>query len=224
MKLLSLDTSTQIASVALTIDGITQSEEQHHVKQHAQFLLPIIERLLAAAESNLASLDGIVFNAGPGSFTGLRIACSVAKALAYVHDLPLFPVSSLQIIAFAALAAEPRKEDVQVLALLDARMQQLYWAQIGNENLTTASLSVSSAEDIILSGAMPCIVAGVGFQPFLARLSADVQSRIIKQCEIFPHAITALNLVMTGKILSVSAIDAIPYYVRNHVTQGGVHE
>lgn len=101
-KLLAIDASTDQASVALLINGVSISEEQGSQRTHAQILLPMIDKLLTEANSSLNQLDGIVFGCGPGSFTGLRIACSMAKGLAYAHDLPLIPVSSLAAIAWTA--------------------------------------------------------------------------------------------------------------------------
>ena len=106
MNLLAIDTSTEHATVAVTAHGELFSEEQGSMRQHAQFLLPMVERMLGLAGLSLTQLDGIVFGRGPGSFTGLRIACSVAKGLAYAHDLPLYPVSSLAAIAYEAHQAD----------------------------------------------------------------------------------------------------------------------
>ena len=99
MKLLAIDTSTERASVALAVGQEIQSREHLAQRQHAQFLLPVIDELLSEAGLTISQLDGIVFGRGPGSFTGLRIACSIVKGLAYAHDLAVYPVSSLLTIA-----------------------------------------------------------------------------------------------------------------------------
>ncbi|MCX7118694.1 MAG: tRNA (adenosine(37)-N6)-threonylcarbamoyltransferase complex dimerization subunit type 1 TsaB, partial [Legionellales bacterium] len=125
MNLLAIDTSTEIASVALSLGTAIHSLEQIGVRQHAQHLLPMIQSLMQEQSLQWSALQGIVFDAGPGSFTGLRIACSIAKALAYAHDLPVFGVSSMQAIAFQARA---QQADCGVLACVDARMQEIYWA------------------------------------------------------------------------------------------------
>lgn len=123
MNLLAIDTSTELASVALLYNGRLASREQGAQRQHAQLLLPMIEELLTSAGIELKQLDGIVFGEGPGSFTGLRIACSIAKGLAYAANLPLYPVSSLLAIA----SQENIQEGTAVLSVIDARMNQLYW-------------------------------------------------------------------------------------------------
>ena len=128
MTLLAIDTSTERATVALAVGDTVFHDEKHNVREHAQCLLPMINGLLEKAAVSLSQLDGIVFGCGPGSFTGLRITCSMAKALAYAHDLPLFPVSSLAAIANKVYhVTENLKPDTHVLAMLDARMQQVYF-------------------------------------------------------------------------------------------------
>jgi len=122
MNLLAIDTSTSYASVALEFNGTMFVEEAFEIREHARVLLTMVERVLSSAGTELKNLDGIVFGEGPGSFTGLRIACSVAKGLAYAHDLPLYPVGSLLAIAF-----EARHMNTSVLAMMDARMNQVYW-------------------------------------------------------------------------------------------------
>lgn len=216
MKLLAIDTSTELASVALSLNNQIFVEEQDNLRQHAQFLLPMIERLLAKAQMPLNQLDGIVFGSGPGSFTGLRITCSIAKALAYTHDLPLFPVSSLMAIAEAALQDLPK--ETNILAMLDARMHQVYWQYFTKNSF--AIPQVSSPIDIDLPTYMPLCIAGVGFEPYIAQLPQVIQDRIVKKMMVYPHAAAMLACVAAKKIQPVDASMALPMYVRNQVTQG----
>ncbi|MDP3705543.1 MAG: tRNA (adenosine(37)-N6)-threonylcarbamoyltransferase complex dimerization subunit type 1 TsaB [Legionellaceae bacterium] len=221
-NLLAIDTSTERATIAISAHGKVYSEEQTNLRQHAQCLLPMIDSLLIKSGLALKQLDGIVFGCGPGSFTGLRITCSVAKALAYAHDLPLFSVSSLQAIAQEAYESEPDIDaSVGVLALLDARMHEVYWAYFDQSMVFINTESyVSSAVDIVLSVDKPFILAGVGLDTYAQQLSSVLQARILKQRVIFPNAEAMIRLAQTGKIQPVSAADALPIYVRNQVTQG----
>ncbi len=222
MKLLAIDTSTELATVALFINGQIFSEEQGSVREHAQFLLPMIERLLALAGIKLAQLDGIVFGCGPGSFTGLRIACSVAKALAYAHDLPLYPVSSLAAIAYNVYHTEiDLMPNVRVLAMIDARMQQVYWAEFTADLDMKVVEQVMAVTDISLETSTPLILAGVGFEAYAAQLPAAIQALVVAQKVIFPTAEAMIGLVRLGRCKPVSAEEALPVYVRNQVTQGG---
>lgn len=214
MKLLAIDTSTDTATVALAVNGEIYTEEQAGMRQHAQFLLPMIERLLALAGLSCQKLDGIVFGRGPGSFTGLRIACSVAKGLAYAHDLPMYPVSSLAAIAHEVGLGQ------RILTLIDARMHQVYWAYFSKDSFD-APEQVSVASEIKLPSDSPFILAGVGFEPYALQLPIELQAQIIQQRMIYPRAKAMIRLVEMGHIKAISAEAALPVYVRNQVTQGG---
>ena len=213
MKLLAIDTSTERATVALAIGDNIYSDEQGSLRQHAQLLLPMVEGLLAKASISLHQLDGIVFGRGPGSFTGLRISCSIAKALAYAHDLPLFPVSSLAAVAEEVYHTQPDlASDTQVLAMLDARMQQVYWGCFARDNFSPAE-HVSAAEDVFTL-APSVVVAGVGLDSYAPQFSHALQSQIIQQRMVYPAARAMIRLVRRGLIQAVSAAEALPVYVR----------
>lgn len=121
MNLLGLDSSGEYCSVAL-LRGEALSERHFAAGQsHAERLLPAVHELLAGAGISLAQLDGVAFGEGPGSFTGLRIACGVAQGLAWPRGLPVVGVSTLAAIAQSCGAA-------RVLAAIDARMGGVYQA------------------------------------------------------------------------------------------------
>jgi len=121
MKLLVLDTSTEWCSAALWLDGRVQARRVLAEQRHSSLLLPMVDELLRESAIGLRQLDGIGYGAGPGSFTGLRIACAVTQGLAFGADLPVAGVSTLQSIAEQAGAE-------RVLTVLDARMAEVYWA------------------------------------------------------------------------------------------------
>ncbi|RUR06192.1 tRNA (adenosine(37)-N6)-threonylcarbamoyltransferase complex dimerization subunit type 1 TsaB [Legionella sp. km772] len=217
-KLLAIDTSTEQASIALLIDGVSMGEEQGSQKTQAQVLLPMIDSLLRKANLHLNQLDGIVFGRGPGSFTGLRIACSIAKGLAYAHDLPLFPVSSLASIAWAA-RRELGNDKVPVLSLLDARMNELYWGFFPDLSYQTEE-RVTRPEDILISANEPIVLAGVGTEVYWERLPKALQLMVRDRLALFPLASNMVEMVNTLAIQAVSTAQAQPLYVRNQVTQG----
>lgn len=121
MKLLVIDTSTEWCSAALWLDGRILARRVLAGQQHSSLLLPMVDELLRESATSLRQLDGIGYGAGPGSFTGLRIACAVTQGLALGADLPVVGVSTLESIAEQTGAA-------RVLAVLDARMAEVYWA------------------------------------------------------------------------------------------------
>jgi tRNA threonylcarbamoyladenosine biosynthesis protein TsaB len=219
MNLLAIETSTSRASVALRVQGKLFTREETGTRKHAKVLLLMIDELLAVANIDFKVLDGIVFGEGPGSFTGVRMACSVAKGLAYAHNLPVFPVGGLHAIAF-----EARQFKKPVLVMLDARMHQVYWAfqpESGHIAKVSAPENVSISLNSNLNSNTQVILAGVGFEPYFDALPDVVRQAIVSKHEMFPEASAMIDLVETGAITSVTAEQAMPSYVREQVTGGG---
>lgn len=142
MKILALDAATEACSAALLVDGAVSERYEVIGRGHAGRLLPMADELLCESRVAPRELDGIAFGRGPGGFTGLRIAAGVAQGLAAGAARPVLPVSNL-----AAVAAGCCRESGApfVLACLDARMGEVYWAAfdcrhgvpalLGEENL-----------------------------------------------------------------------------------------
>ncbi len=219
MNVLAIDTSTEVASLALMVKGEILSEKQNNIKTHAKMLLPMIDRLLLKAAVAIEDLDAIVFGQGPGSFTGLRIACSIAKGLAHAHDIPLIPVSTLAAIAWEARQKINAKETA-VLAVLDARMNELYWGVYKPEKPAFAEEHVCAAGDIHVAGEKALILAGIGIDTYRDQFSAALKGQIIQQTVIYPEASAMIMLANTAEIQKISAAEAQPVYIRNKVTQG----
>lgn len=133
MKLLAFDTSTELISIAVTrhIDGVARVWQHTGAggAQASSALIPAIETVMAEAELRFDDLDAIAFGCGPGSFTGLRTACAVAQGLGFGAGVPLLPVDTLLAVAEEARHQHASQQDrLRVLALLDARMGELYAA------------------------------------------------------------------------------------------------
>ena len=123
MKFAAFETSTEWCSVALWLDGELRAIEARAGHRHGELALPMLEELLAQAGLGAGALEAVAFGAGPGSFTGLRIACGIAQGLAFARGLPVCGVSSLE-----AMAEECGAE--RVVACLDARMGEVYYAAL----------------------------------------------------------------------------------------------
>lgn len=121
MRLLSIETSCEHASVCLLVDGAILSHDLQGHANHSEHILPLIRRMLDAAALAPAALDAVAFGAGPGAFTGLRLACGVAQGLAMGAGIGVVPVGSLAALALQAGSG-------RVLAVTDARMGELYAA------------------------------------------------------------------------------------------------
>jgi tRNA threonylcarbamoyladenosine biosynthesis protein TsaB len=128
MKFAAFETSTDWCSVALWIDGGIAGLEERAGNRHGEFVLPMLERLAAAAGIAIPALDAVAFGAGPGSFTGLRIACGVAQGLAFAHDLPVIGISTLEAMAEESVAGKAAA--ARVIACLDARMHEVYYSAL----------------------------------------------------------------------------------------------
>src|SRR3569832_2421993 len=121
MKLLVLDTSTEWCSAALWLDGRIQARRVLVVLRHSCLLLPMVDDLLRESAVTLLQLDGIAYGAGPGSFTGLRIACAVTQGLALGADLPITKKTTQK-------TNTKQTKTKQKKTILDARMAEVYWA------------------------------------------------------------------------------------------------
>jgi tRNA threonylcarbamoyladenosine biosynthesis protein TsaB len=123
VKFAAVETSTEWCSVALWLDGELRARERRADHDHGMLVLPKLDALLAGAGLPIDGLEAVAFGAGPGAFTGLRIACGVAQGLAFARRLPVCGVSSLD--AMAEELGAPR-----VVACLDARMGEVYYAAL----------------------------------------------------------------------------------------------
>ena len=126
MRILAIDTATEACSVALWNDGTTFAHFELCPREHTQRILPLVRAALADAEVKLTDLDALAFGRGPGSFTGVRIGIGIAQGLALGAELPMIGVSTL---ATMAQGAWRKTGATRVLAAIDARMGEVYWAE-----------------------------------------------------------------------------------------------
>ena len=121
--LLAIDTATPACSVALLANGRRYQQLQREARQHTALILTLIDGVLQEAAVAKGQLTGILCSVGPGAFTGLRVGAAVAQGLAAALNCPLLPVSALALLARTAQAQTGKR---RILALLDARMGELY--------------------------------------------------------------------------------------------------
>jgi len=123
MNFAAIETSSEWCSVALWAGGEIAAIERRAGHRHGDLVLPMLERLLAQRGLSARALDAVAFGAGPGAFTGLRIACGVAQGLALARGIPVLGVSTLETVA-----EESGSE--RALVCLDARMHEVYYAAL----------------------------------------------------------------------------------------------
>lgn len=236
-RLLAFDTSTDVMSIAVgrTVDGVARLWEHSAAggAQASATLIPAIMDLMAQAELGFADLDAIAFGCGPGAFTGLRTACSVAQGLAFgarPHDegpgVPVLPVDSLLALAEEArYQAAPGLGALRVLAMLDARMDEIYaacFAYEGGRWEQQHSYPLGGPQSLVLPGAdwspASSLLAGNVFAAYSARLQFD---RALPRVLALPTAGAMLRLApaLLAAGCAVRPEQALPTYIRDKVAQ-----
>ncbi len=226
MRILAVDTATEAVSVALLVDGDVLSRYEVIGRGHAERALPLVDELLAEAGVGLRSLDAIAFGRGPGAFTGVRIAVSIAQGLAFGADRPVIPVSDLAALARRALdtAAHSAPTATAALVCLDARMGEVY-AGLAVERGDALDLlrEVLAAPDAVgvepLAPGLCAVGAGHGFAAHPG-IAARLGDRLVAVWpELLPRAVEIARLAAlefaAGRVLA--AADARPVYLRDEV-------
>ena len=121
--ILAVDTSTEACSVALQIGSETIAKFADEPRSHSRLLMPMVQQVLAEAEIKVNQLDVIGVSIGPGSFTGLRIGFAAVQGIAYGADIPVAPVSTLELM-IATYGRQENPQSGEIMALLDARMSE----------------------------------------------------------------------------------------------------
>lgn len=262
MNILAIDTATEACSAALYISSELEAGEAGHgetdnakagngevgdeqaanesvisryqvaPRQHSYLILKMVDELLADAGLVIEDIDAIAFGRGPGSFMGLRIAAGVVQGIAFAHNIPVIPVSTLKTIAQRAYEETQNK---CVLVAIDARMDEVYCAAywlddsgrwqlhdeervIAPERVTLPELTDHSQQD--WKG--HCTGAGTGWASYSDLLLPEADNRpqtIIADCLPSAEAMVKLAIEEFKQGNTVSAAEAIPVYLRNDVAK-----
>lgn len=219
MNLLAIETATEACSVALLLGDALIDRSELAPRRHAELVLPMAESLLAEAGIARRQLDAIAVGQGPGAFTGVRLAISVAQGLALALDIPVVPVSSL-----AALAMQAPKNGAAILAAIDARRGEIYAGAFhyGADGLAEplGLEHVLPASDLILPQAEAWNVLGTGWGAYGEAIRERLPSmprwadgeRYPQACDV---ARLAASLFAAGK--GVPPEQALPVYLRDKV-------
>lgn len=211
MKILALETSCEIASAALMIDGRLTSVRLASPPAHSATLLPAVNQLLADGGVPFSDLDAIAFGHGPGSFTGVRLACSVAQGLALGADLPVIPVCSLLALAEGCSA-------LQVFCAMDARMNEAYVAayrRVGDVWQEILAPACSAPDHVPVPEENGWFGAGTAFRayPIIAeRLAGRVE---VGAPDAVPGAEAVARLALNMERVDPALV--APLYVRDRV-------
>lgn len=217
MNILAFDTSTEFCSAALWRDGQVAERAVAAGQSHSTLLTAMVDEVLAEAGLKLQAVDGIAYGEGPGSFTGLRIACAVAQGLAFSSDIPVAGIGTLRAMALASGAT-------RVLCCLDARMKEVYHAAYVLD--AGGVWQEASAPQVCAPDAVPVPAdggwtgCGSGFAAYEPVLRGRLGSALAAvRSGIFPRArdIAALAAPVFAQGLGRPAEQAAPVYVRDKV-------
>ena len=234
-NVLLLDTSNQYCSVALQWRGQLTARHEWSEQKHSQMILPMVRELLAAQQATFADLDAIAVGVGPGGFTGVRLAVSVAQGLAFAAHKPVLAFSSLAALAVAGLS---HSAETQIIVAMDARMQQVYWAHYEwREGELIARVEPSLDDVAVFVDRLnlidtPCVLVGNAIEAFDVIQQAIMQAndrvplRVAEIDHSAPHAADFAPLVnrlwsngawQAGVALRPEQVQ--PLYVRDKVAK-----
>ncbi|HXS29030.1 MAG TPA: tRNA (adenosine(37)-N6)-threonylcarbamoyltransferase complex dimerization subunit type 1 TsaB [Steroidobacteraceae bacterium] len=242
LNILAVDTATEACSAALLCGpDCAFSRYEEPGRGHAERILMLVDEILAESRLTLAALDAIAFGRGPGGFTGVRLATSVAQGLAFGAGLPVVPVSDLRALAQRAFDSAPQARSLIVCA--DARMREVYWgcfrrneqglaepvsgsAEWGDAERAAERADaehVSAPDRVALAAGLDEPIHGVG-RGFTAypQLEAKLGPRLrAVHADLLPRAleIARLGAADFAAGIAVDPTRAIPIYLRDEVAR-----
>ena len=221
-NILAIDTATEAITVALLKGGEAHFKREVGYGAHSQHAIPFIDALLKEAQLDLSEIDAIAFGAGPGAFTGLRVACGIAQGIGWAREIPLVPVSNLAATAFA-LEERGIKGKGRILSALDARMHacyvEVFEASAGGIPKSLTASALMAPEDIASFAEKEGVTlfSGEAFRVYEKDIKVAQDAG-----KIFADPTDALRIAKLGRLIAlaggtVSAAVATPIYVRNRV-------
>ncbi len=216
MRILALETSTEFCSVALWQDGDVRAKSELVGQKHSELLLKQLDALLREVGVRVAELDGIAYGKGPGSFTGVRIACGVTQGLALGADLSVVGVCTL--LALAQASAQSR-----VIAALDARMGEIYHAAYALQDgmwteISAPCLCKADAAPLVEGGGW--FGAGSGFAAYSEALATRYAGQLDGMDVLAVPQAAAIAVLGAAEFLAGQGVDAAlaqPLYLRDKV-------
>ncbi|HET9483111.1 MAG TPA: tRNA (adenosine(37)-N6)-threonylcarbamoyltransferase complex dimerization subunit type 1 TsaB [Xanthomonadales bacterium] len=238
MHLLAIETATEACSVALVCGDSIVARHELAPRRHAELVLPMIDGVLAEAGLARGAIDAIAVGRGPGAFTGVRLAISVAQGLALGLDRPVVPISTLAALALEASVESTTRDEAStvggaeaptappdlIIAALDARMGEVYAAcfEADAEGLVTAITeeAVCEASRCVVPARDAYIGAGSGWAAYRTALESCLARppRLVLP-DLLPRATSIARLALRELALAhtVDAAHAQPVYLRDKV-------
>lgn len=220
--ILALDATTEACSVALAVGDRSYGDWRHLPRGHSAALLPMLQGVLAEAGLARSAVDAIAFCAGPGAFTGVRIAIGVAQGLGLALDRPLVALSTLRVLAAGTLPGAPA--GTGVLVATDARMGEVYTGAFRRDDRglpDCAEERLCPPEAVALPPGH-WVGAGSGFAAYPEQLGTRLGPALVAvEAQRLPDARDALPLARVAWAAgeAVAAEHAAPVYLRDRVVR-----
>jgi tRNA threonylcarbamoyladenosine biosynthesis protein TsaB len=215
LNLLAVETSTELCSVALVRGGELFVEEALAENRHSELLVPMLRRVLDRAHLSPEQMDAFGFGQGPGSFTGIRIACGIVQGLAFAANRPVVPVPSL-------LALAEQSNESRVIAALDARMGEAYlaaYARNGDDWDEVIAPRLADGRSLPPLPGRRWAATGSGFDrhPWLREAYRDSVEMRFEGDLPRAGAVARIAARRFARGAGIAAADAAPLYLRDKV-------
>ena len=219
--ILAVDTATESCSAACLTDDHVHERSVIDPQGHSRFLLPMIEEVLREADISKNALDAVVYDAGPGSFTGIRIGAGVAQGIALALNKPMLSISSLMILAEGI--RDQIKPSDRIVAAIDARMEQVYWGCLESGGDASGGWHWQEAPrvsnpELLREYVSDCVGVGSGWDRYASVFQADADC--VWHAAAFPQA--GYGVRIASRLLNQGVKgewrEAAPAYIRNDVT------
>jgi len=215
LNLLAVETSTELCSVALVRGGELFVEEALAENRHSEMLVPMIAKVLERARLTALQMDAFGFGQGPGSFTGIRIACGIVQGMAFAAKRPVVPVPSL-------LALAEQSNEGRVIAAVDARMGEAYlaaYARVGDDWDEVIAPRLADAASLPPLPGRRWAATGSGFDRHAWLRDAYRDAVEMRFEDDLPRAGAVARIAARrfARGAGVPAADAAPLYLRDKV-------
>lgn len=220
MKQLAIDCTTQKCHLAIINDGEISQVTLDGTQRHTDHILLVIDKLLKQHKLSLANIEQIIYTAGPGGFTGIRVGVAVVQALSLAHEIPVVPLSSLEVLA---QGASRRLQAQHILVAKDARMNEVYWAlyRTNSQDIVEAIKAdcLSQPQAISIPIVENCFGVGDALKVYGEQMDPTIAA--LKWDNVEEIAIEdMLQLAQVKNITENSHSGlALPHYIRDDVAQ-----
>lgn len=212
---LLIDTTGQGCHIGLSHQGQCWTDSDMQPQLHTKRILPMIESLLAQANLSMQEVQGIIYTKGPGSFTGVRVGVSVVQGLAFARSIPTLGVSTLMALAWQG---KLQTQVNQIGAIIDARMNQVYWAVYDfSQACQTLMPDCISSVAQVMAQSLPEMVAGDVHLIENTPVKMEKTNFSIQQTVDIKSLLSLVETGLSQGFLSWDTQMALPTYLRNDV-------